>query len=485
MKILLDPVYTTHPEQCSTSYLVWEIAERFAEVHPDAFFYVLVPKSHMDNENSLKFWDRLPGRVTLIPIDQFHKDRTRELYRYPDEIFKLLAPVTSRFWDVDFIFSSRIPQMANYRFSTARGLNVGRHSVRGVYGLDEMPLFSHRKTVPLSDSGELDLPSLANYMSADGLIVNNLWTKPKVLQSAREYLAPSKVRALEKNIHEAVPVKLERLKLKRKWKPGEPFNVVFTGRTTSTRNFEGVVDLFKKQFSFPLGKGDVRFYVSTNSEGGMANIGNIDFIDVQHNSREEFYAFLENTAHVAVNLSTVEDFSLSTYEPLSRGIPVIVSDQPWSDFLGADYPFKVTNFLSSYVAVSEFFKDYEGCYDRFEAWESKTWKDLVEGSKNISTADHLLRLTAEFEKTVIEYVSYPGRVKSYREMVELVTASDKQQIDMRQEALAHDCMTAREDWTPTPYTRRPHLLLLKYLFRVAGWIDCIEPGIMRRATMEG
>ena len=160
---------------------------------------------------------------------------------------------------------------------------------------------------------------------------------------------------LDKNVHEAIPVKLEPLKLntpKKMWKPGEDFNVVFTGRTTGTRNFKEVAELFRAHFAYSVGKAHVKFIISTQSLSfGAIDPGEIDFITVEKNNREEFHKLLKERAHVVVNLSTVEDFSLSTYEPLLYGVPAVVATEPWSEFLGPTYPFRAKDFTHAYALI--------------------------------------------------------------------------------------------------------------------------------------
>jgi hypothetical protein len=390
VKLLLDCIYTGRPSTCSTSYLFWKLIDELSAWRDDVFFYLLAPRHLMADPDELAFVSRRPDRVRVVPIDQTQLDRMVELFKFSEELSDLTAPGTSPLWDADAIVTSRIPQIANFRASTGRSVTFGQGSYRAVFGLEEMPLLSFRKTVSWGNTGHLDLETMSKYLLSDGIVVNNLWTRDNVQKLARQWLSPSRVRALEAKVHEAVPVRLERLTLKPKKampKPGEPFNVAFCGRVTGTRNFKEVAELFRKHFAFAVGKSHVRFLVSTQSLSfGSADVGEIDFVEVQHNDRAAFHAMLRDQAHVVVNLSTVEDFSLSTYEPLQLGVPVLVADREWADFLGEDYPFRSDGFVQAYGLVKEFITDYAGAYARFARWEETTWKGLVESPRNVPTA---------------------------------------------------------------------------------------------------
>ena len=138
----------------------------------------------------------------------------------------------------------------------------------------------------------MDLQSLAAYQSAGAIVINNLWTKAQVDKVARRWLSPSRVKELQASMHEAVPVRLERLAMCPK-PMSKTLNVVFCGRMTGTRNFKEVAELFRKQFSYPLGKNGVelRFIVSTNSQStGSTNVGDISFVEVQKNNRQQFHS---------------------------------------------------------------------------------------------------------------------------------------------------------------------------------------------------
>jgi hypothetical protein len=300
MKVLFDPVYTARPSVCSTSYLCWQIIEKLLP-REDWFFTVLVPQTALEQESEQAFLNQYPDRVKLIPYPAITTDRMKEHWCFREQFADLMQPAHADLWDIDAIVSSRINQLQMFRVNSTRRMTYGKGSLRAVIGLEEMPQFSFSDTVSWGPGGNMDLPSLASYWSADAVVISSLWAKREVLRVARDWLAPSKVRQLEKQIYEALPIRVEEFDL---W-PGDkvvgkkdPFNVAFCGRITGTRNFKDVAELFRKQFSFPLGKGNMKFVVSTNSQSsGSSNYGDISVIDFEYNDREKFYAFLKERAH--------------------------------------------------------------------------------------------------------------------------------------------------------------------------------------------
>lgn len=481
-KLLIDPVYTGRPSTCSTSYLAWEIIRDLAAWRADAFFYLLCPQDKLADETQRAFLEQFPERVKLVPIEAITMDRMQELQRFTSDLTGVLHPGNLVAWDADIIITSRIPQMVNFRTNLGRPNAFGRGTYQAIYGLEEMPIYSFRDTVPWGNTGEMDLHSLAAYQMADGVIINNLWTKTKVTQVARQWLSPSRVRELDGKMYEAVPVTLERLKLKTKlWQPGETFNVAFVGRVTGTRNFQEVAELFRKQFSFGLGKEHVKFIVSTQSQSfGSINVGEIDFVDVEHNGREAFHQMLKERAHVVVNLSTVEDFSLSTYEPLAYGVPVIVPDREWTGFLGKDYPFRAADFTEAYALVREIIHDYATMYDKFRAWEQTTWAELVAGPRNVKTADILKGLIEQHEAKLMSMLDTREVGARYREIVAKVVAEGRDKVDMRK-LIEDEGLLPMDHKGLVPLNKRPSYYLLKVLMNRAGYRDTVETGVVEKA----
>jgi hypothetical protein len=360
-------------------------------------------------------------------------------------------------------------------------LGKAMRSHRLFLGLEEMPILPFRDTVAWSDFMYPD--TLISYGLLDGVLVNNQWTKKAMRPVLKEVLSVSWQKRVLDNLHEVIPVRLERLNLKQDlYQSGTDFEVAFVGRMTSTRNFTGVVDLFRKQFSYPIGpnRDKVKFRVSTNSMAmGGAEPDDIDFLDIQMNDRPKFHQFLQG-AHLAVNLTSVEDFSLSTYETLKAGVPIIVYQEPWNEFLGPDYPFRAANEKEAYALVSACAAKYEVMYQRFRHWEETYWADYVAGPMNVTTSEVLQKLISDFEVKRRQLIADTGVGGSYKDRVSTIPAEDGQ-IDLTQ----HIRETGRmldlvEEHFSLTIGRVPSTLMLKLMAETLGYRDTNTVGVMRR-----
>lgn len=485
MKILFDCVYTHRPSICSTSYLVWQLIEDMMAWRDDTFFYVMYPPNRM-KDGDAEFIGRYKDRVRLIPIESETMDRVSELFVLPRDLRKYLVPWNPETWDVDIVVSSRVPMLAHMvpHFSRYQGKKL--RSTRAVFGLEEMPFLPFRDTIPWSD--ELHMLTLASYLKADGVLVNHQWMKKPLTPVAKDLLSMSSVRKLFENIHEVVPVKLKRLNLKTEmYKDGDQFTAAFVGRVTSTRNFQQVADLFRKQFSYPLGKNRncMEFKVSTNSASmGNSNYGDISFIDMQANDRPKFYEFLKG-CQIAVNLTPVEDFSLSTYETLMAGIPMVVLDKDWNLFLGPDYPFRVKSTVEAYAILAEFAKDYEKMYARFRHWEETWWKDYVEGPLNVTTGERLIQLIEKFDVRRQEKLDAANNGGVYHQDALMLTEGRPEFVDLTAFLATKDGAFHPDrpnNVYDIPLGRAPTNLLMKLIVQRLGYVDTNTPGLMRRVS---
>jgi hypothetical protein len=485
-KFLLDPVYTARPSRCSTAFLFQKLIADISAVDPSAFFYMLYPKSAEENEEDMAWLNKFPDRVKLIPYPYVTGDRVEELFKLTDPLLDVLSPGYSPYWDYDFILTSRIGQIPNMRAHLHREVPFYEGTYKGIIGLEEMPMFSFRKTVSWAICGNMDIVSLAAYLSSLGVVMNNLWSWPFLNKIARDYLVPSEVIRLKSKVKEAVPVKLTRLSNNAK-DVSKGLNVLFAGRTTSVRNFQDVVELFQKGFA---GSGlhkkgvPINYMVSTHSLGTNAG-EDFDFVKVMKNNRQQFHDLLENDAHVAINISKVEDFSMSTYEPLVHGVPVILPDKAWANFVGKDYPFITNSMTESYAMIRAFADDYEGMYARFLQWEATYWKDFVEGPRNQSTTEAVQGLMAEHFARLKEWTHGAERQGSMREQAKALTDACIKDKVKKIDALklwqeTFDMFQKPETWRGTPIGNRPILYLLKWHLNQCGWKDTLEPGIFTR-----
>lgn len=475
---MLDCVYTNKPSVCSTSYLVWELIEKMMAWRDDVFFYVLYPPNKCD-EADKEFLGRYPDRVTLLPLEQNTTDRFSEMLMLRNAMRNYLSPWSVDCWDFDVIISSRIPVLSHLMPHYARKMGSKMPSLRLTVGIDEMPILPFRDTVPWSDY--LYPTTLTSYAMADATLINNQWTKTSLKPVLREMLSPAFQKRVLDRIHEVVPVKLSRFNLKNEdaqYMEGD-FNVTFVGRATSTRNFKQVADLFRKQFSYPIGKNkaSMKFMISTNSRSlGSSDFGEVDFIDLQHNDRAEFHEFLKE-AHIAINLTKTEDFSLSTYETLMAGVPVLVLNEPWNAFLGPDYPFRANSQIEAYAMLTRIVSDYKAEYAKFVEWEATYWAAYIASDKNVTTSERLIEILEDFDARRIAYVE--GKGGSYVEIVEAF--NDAPTIDLSKHLLDSGGIweTKSECNFPT-VSRAPGTLMLKLVAQNLGYKDTNKLGIFTK-----
>jgi hypothetical protein len=283
-------------------------------------------------------------------------------------------------------------------------------------------------------------------------------------------------------LHEVVPVKLTRLNMRDGAQPQQEFNVGFVGRMTSAYNFKDTVELFAKQFSYPIGpnKSLMRFTVSTNSNSsGAGDTGDVSFIDIQLNDREKFWKYLESQS-VVVSLVDTADFSLSTWETLRSGCPMILYDRGWTKFLGESYPFRVKNETEAYALLNMFAEDYPAMYEKFRMWEASYWAEYVaDPAKNITTGERLMQLLAGFETRRDELTAHQGM--TYRERLQSIAADGRTTLDLNEVINEH--MFKMGD-TPTSETRvlgrTPSTIMLKIVANQLGWKDTNQTGIFTR-----
>jgi hypothetical protein len=222
----------------------------------------------------------------------------------------------------------------------------------------------------------------------------------------------------------------------------------------------------------------MKFVVSTNSSSsGSSNYGDISIIDFEYNDREKFYAFLKERAHVAVNLSTVEDFSLSTYEPLKMGVPMIVADRPWSQFLGPTYPFRVKTEVEAYALINWAVQDYPALYAKFAEWHDTFWKDWVKSDANVSTAEIVEDRLLGHQTQLTAYLAGREIGATWRE---LIAKQKGNTLDLGKMLEDADMMPPWGAPKGAVVTKTPTFQLVKQLAFLAGWMDTNEPGIVVR-----
>lgn len=475
-RILIDPLYTQRPRVCSSSYLAWQLVEALTKWRPDVYISLVVPLDSCEQED-FDFFDAQPGRerVTLVDIFTNRTDRTSELYMLRAGYHEVLHPLSRDHWDIDVVISSRIPVIKHMVVHSNRPGSAKMRSPRMFIGMEDVPCLPFRDTVAWHD--HLYVDTLTSYALADAVILNGMWTKKLLRPVLREVLSPAYQKKVLDNLYEANSVKLERLRMGRSYTQGEDFNIGFVGRITATRNFNDVAEIFRNQFSYPLGpnKKHIKFGISTNSQSsGAGDPGEIDFIDLQMNDRPKFYEFLDKQ-HLVLNLSSVEDFSMSTYETLLHGVPMIVYAQPWTELLGPDYPFRVKNEVEVYAAINRFTTNYEQEYAKFVAWEATWWAAAVASPIwNVTTGEKVIQLIEDFEVRRREAYKHQG--VSMRER--LLPYTHDQTLNLND--FVFDGLSKDSKTTSLSLGRVPSSLVWKMVAYSLGYKDTMTTGVMTK-----
>jgi hypothetical protein len=473
MKILFDPVYTAVPSTCSTSFLVWELIEQLAPTRPDLFFYVLYPPHKLkDSEHEKAFLGRFADRVTLLPLEQTTSDRTSELYMLRNRLRYYLNPWNPYCWDADMVVSSRMPVLKHFQVHGERVPHLEYH-LRAHVGLEEMPILPFRETVPWHNV--LGLDTVASYGLVDRVLVNHLWMVQYLRPFLRETLSPAWQKRVLSKIREVVPVKLGRLNTNKTWEGGQ-FNVGFAGRPTVAHSFHDLSELFRLHYAYAQGVNtSMSFSVSSHVGTGPTDFGEIDFIEFHNNNREGYFKYLKNT-QALVTFSVGEDFTMTIYEALQAGMPIVMKRAPWNDYLGDSYPFKVNTVTEGYAMLQSLASDYELQYQRFRDWENTYWAAFVASDRNTSTTEALSQTISWFEQLRSERYKDSGKswTAKYKD-------SDLTEINLT-EVLNHDKVMV--DYPPEHFSRAvgksPSLLMAKLKMLDLGWKDTNKCGVMVR-----
>lgn len=469
MKILWDIVYTQQPDKCSTAYTFFEIIGQMIKDLPSVYHYVVYTEKNQ-TETGKAFLSQYPSHVTLLPSDQLYSDRLTELHRIPEALIQYLRPYGPKAWDADIVITSRVPMI---KHMVPQAVRSGSEFLKLFIGIDEMPCLPFRHTVPFYNTLYPD--TLISYALADAIIMPNLWTKRPLREAARRVLSPARTEDMLRRVHEAVPVRLEELNLKADLYESGMFTLLYAGRFSATSSFGKVAEVFRDKFSYPLGKNRqaMNFVVSTHSQPAIKeSFGEVDFLDIQKNDRAKFHDLLK-TVQVAYVPSTAEDFSLTVYEMLRAGVPLIIHDYPWNAFLGPKYPFRVSNQIMVHALINEFARDYVGMYKKFAEWAQTDWHELVHSNRNVTPYEVICGLIVEWDSLRIARAKDLGptihqRVKDY--------AKDQSVVDVTK--FLYDEGALFDEKVGRVISRVPATIMFKLKFEELGYVDTAQTGIM-------
>jgi len=116
----------------------------------------------------------------------------------------------------------------------------------------------------------------------------------------------------------------------------------------------------------------------------------------------------------------------------------------------------------------------------FRQWEKTTWRDLVNSSRNISTAEAVSTLLYDHEYNLHQRLLDSEGGGTYRELVAGLKPDDNGLCKPLDYAHAQGYfLTNAKQWHGIPIGKRPCEWLLKVYAHLAGWEDTLEPGVMR------
>lgn len=494
MKILLDPVYSTYPSKCSSAAKCASLIERLqtVEKREDALFYWLYPQWLETDE----LWEREKAWLSQYPNVQlialpYNKDRMREYTKFTTELDSVYA-FNGDWWDFDVVFTSRtsiIPLMRAV-MASPRSKKHARH-LKTVVNFEEMIMMSFRPTVPLADVEVQEALTCLGYLSADLVMLMTEAEKAQVMQVVRKYMSPAMTRKIGNKIALASQVMFttEEMQLKKdecKFRKGErPFVLSFTGRLETASNLYTMYDVMDKQF---IWRGmDMKMLITTVTPANM--LAPPKFVEIRRPNRQQFWTAIRTEMDLVLALHLNIEWSLSVFEPMLLGTPVLLHDQRWAhDILGDDYPFYVKGMKDVYAWVREFYLHYDKWYAVFaEFHQKKIVPMFTEGgqyglSMYNTICDHMM----EFEKQQKAYVeeNFVGKAEEGKvphQIAEFV--KDRQSFVLFDVIREMDCFNVLENKTREGdrETRRITFstdwnelrMIMKYFY---GWKDGLKVG---------
>ena len=363
LKILFDPIYSGQLTGCSTAFKCKTLVETalHRNKRDDFFFYWMVPPNLSEEEQA---WLPQHPNVTYIEFP-YLKDRMREYMMFRAELDEVLA-FNGTHWDFDVLFTSRtaLVPLSRAVMSSPRQKGLG-HKLKKIMVFEEMIVLDTRPTVAKSDVPAQELMTLSGYLASDVTYLVTEKEQREIVETARRYLAPSKVIEMISRFQrisqlDTGPARLKEEKFR--FRKGErPLCITYSGRME--RSGANLADVFEIMDKHWILKGDVsiKTLICTVSKATM--LPPPEHTEVRHASRAEFWRAAKEEMDVMLVLHRDAEFSLSMVEPMVFGVPVIVIDQDWSRSVwGNEYPFYASGFTEAYGLVKAFHDDYEAMY---------------------------------------------------------------------------------------------------------------------------
>jgi hypothetical protein len=373
MKVLFDPIYSQQPRVCSSAAKFKKLAERLLAEKPDTFVYWLIPKWADDASRT---WLPTSDRIKYIEQDKWH-DRVREYMILYSDLEHSIA-FNGDLWDFDVLITMRTQQVPNMRTLMFSTRQRNATWTKAVHLLEEMAVFSWRKTVPVSEPEIQDMMTTLGYLYADASYITAGHIREGAIRTARRVLPPSAANQVAKKLHLVNPMIVENYDQK----PAEamfqrgqmPFCMGYIGRTSnSMTRLPEIYNVMEKHW---ITKGDLGFKVIMSTVTTTIKLQPPEFVKVEHNPRDVFWSRLKNDMHLVLSMSVDAEFAAGLIESMMLGTPVVLAREDWTEsLLGKDYPFFVKGELQAYAAVKLFHEDYANQYAKFMAWRDSAFKE--------------------------------------------------------------------------------------------------------------
>lgn len=385
VKLLFDPIVTNDPRFCSMVFKMQEASRYLLKTRDEVFIRFLLPDDQEPGANWVidQDWLLQDPRLEYVKHSVW-RDRMKEYYRFSDQL-NFLTRFNGPLWDTDIVVTARIPAVAHI-LANLTSMRRRRVWSRKVVTVEDMPVLNFKLCVTQSQPAVQDLQHVCGYLAAHRNLFFSFWEKDAMLQVAREWLSPSRVRALAAKSFDSSPIQVQGVKLK----PADfvqstatrdkPFTVAYTQRFEAVhRRSVDVMRLFERQWVYRGGKHKMRF-ISTSNSRATDMVGDVDtdFIEFKRPPREEFWRMMREEVDVVVVMSIDDAYPLSMIEPLLNGTPCVILGAPYArKTIGADYPFFCDGEQTAYGLVKAFFDDYAGMYATFARWSKEKLEPLM------------------------------------------------------------------------------------------------------------
>jgi len=422
MKVLIDPIHTNDPQFCSANYKMQTLMRWVLEQRSDVFFYYLLPDPELSHKSWATDHDWLlqHPNVRYVPVPCSH-DRMHEYGRINPVLEDALA-YKGELWDWDVLLTGRSTMAAVMRMWMTR---AARSWQRRLLVADDFPIVSFKKRVFQPDRAAGDLLALTGYMAADRSYIFSMASRALILNEARKWLAPSRVKTLEGKLVTAISRTFDVVRCKDEAVvqataaralalPPRPLTVACTQRLSGKvdRN-DDVLDTFFRQYAYHGGEGRLRLLLTSNSRVvDRYETERFSHLEVKRAPREEFWRLMREEVDLIVAISNDEDYPLSLIEPVTLGVPLIIGDAPYvRPTFGKDYPFIVNGPVEAYAQLREFALDYAGAYEKFRQWH-EAWFQPEMQRRNALWFGHLFLDDLEAHRQLLDqrYASSTNRV---------------------------------------------------------------------------